>query len=121
MILSIFGYGAPKSDVEAIKLMKEGWGDVKDRSMEETEIVDIRPEDDLRQNWDAFIHTHHLSLKYTDSFLIARGLQNIQGDRVKLLGNNFMKRNSLKENPIPKALAFADLYDWVSALTAVEH
>ena len=51
MILSIFGYGAPKSDVEAIKLMKEGWGDVKARSMEETEIVDIWPEDDLRQNW----------------------------------------------------------------------
>jgi hypothetical protein len=57
--ITIFGYGAPASDVEAVALMKEAWGDTEKRELEQTEIIDIRSEDDLTQTWDPFIHTHH--------------------------------------------------------------
>lgn len=106
MILSIFGYGAPKSDVEAIKLMKEGWGDVKDRSMEETEIVDIRPEDDLRQNWDAFIHTHHYEIH--NSFYNT-WLANHPRRSCEAAWQQFYEAKFIEENPMPKALGFTDL------------
>ncbi|MBI3510942.1 MAG: hypothetical protein HY064_09760 [Bacteroidetes bacterium] len=57
--LTIFGYGAPSSDVEAIRLMSEAWGDPSKRNMEQVEIIDIRPEEEVRKQWDKFIHPGH--------------------------------------------------------------
>lgn len=60
-MFTIFGYSAPKSDVEALKMMKKAWGRVEDRNLEEIEIIDIRSEDDIINSWSDFIHTHHYS------------------------------------------------------------
>jgi len=57
--VTVFGYSAPKSDVEAIDLLSNAWGNVEDRAMEEFELIDIRSEDEVRNAWDRFIHTHH--------------------------------------------------------------
>lgn len=60
-MVTIFGYSAPKSDVEAIAMLKKAWGDVEKRNLEEIEIIDIRPEDEVVESWTEFIHTHHYS------------------------------------------------------------
>jgi hypothetical protein len=60
-VLTIVGYGAPKSDVEAVSLLSEGWGELHSRSLEQIEIIDMKSEDDLREIWRDFIHTHHYS------------------------------------------------------------
>lgn len=60
---TVFGYSAPKTDVEAVALLKDGWGSIDDRHLEEVEIIDIRNEDELRESWDQFIHTHHYTVK----------------------------------------------------------
>ena len=57
--LTFFGYGAPSSDVEAVSLMKDAWGNIANRELEQTEIIDIRDEDELAELWSPFIHTHH--------------------------------------------------------------
>lgn len=41
-MVTIFGYSAPKSDYEAVKMLKKAWGSVEDRNMEEIELIDIR-------------------------------------------------------------------------------
>lgn len=56
---TIFGYGAPVSDVEAVSLLNGAWGTPDDRAMEQFEVIDITPEDVLRERWNGFIHTHH--------------------------------------------------------------
>ena len=56
---TIFGYGAPVSDVEAVQLMNDAWGTPEDRDMEQFEVIDITPEDQLRARWNGFIHSHH--------------------------------------------------------------
>ena len=61
-VLTIFGYGAPASDVEAIKLLKKGWGNPETRQFEQTEIIDIKKEDELVNSWKPFIHTHHYEI-----------------------------------------------------------
>lgn len=66
-MITIFGYSAPKSDVEAISMMKKAWGSVLDRNLEEIEIIDIAKEDDVIGSWREFIHTHHYSY-HTDFF-----------------------------------------------------
>lgn len=57
--VTVFGYSAPVTDVEAIDLLKNAWGDVEDRAMEEFEVIDIRDEEEVVKAWDKFIHTHH--------------------------------------------------------------
>ncbi len=58
-LVTIFGYSAPKTDVEAIALMKGAWGAVEERSLEDFEFIDICDEDSLIANWQEFIHSHH--------------------------------------------------------------
>ncbi|MGC1473506.1 MAG: hypothetical protein WA775_13010 [Psychroserpens sp.] len=57
--VSVFGYSAPVSDVEAISLLQKGWGSADDRDMEEFELIDIREEQAVKNSWNTFIHSHH--------------------------------------------------------------
>ncbi len=61
-ILTVFGYGAPATDTEAVRLMKEAWGDSDSRGIESVEIIDIRSEDELLDTWDDFICRTHYSV-----------------------------------------------------------
>lgn len=57
--VTIFGYSAPVSDVEAPAMMKEAWGDIGSRNLEQFEIIDVRNENEVRDSWKEFIHTYH--------------------------------------------------------------
>lgn len=57
--VTVFGYSAPKSDVEAISAMQKAWGTPEERNLEQFELIDIRQEDEVCESWDGFIHTHH--------------------------------------------------------------
>ena len=65
-MVTSFGYSAPKSDAEAVAILKKAWGDTENRNLEEIEIVDLREESDVIESWNEFIHTHHYS--YHTSF-----------------------------------------------------
>ncbi|MBB3762063.1 hypothetical protein [Xanthomonas arboricola] len=58
-LVTVFGYSAPKTDSEAIALMKEAWGAVHERELEDFEFVDIRDEETLIASWQDFVHSHH--------------------------------------------------------------
>ena len=57
--VTVFGYSAPKSDVEAISAMQKAWGTSQQRNLEQFELIDIRDKEEVRASWDGFIHTHH--------------------------------------------------------------
>lgn len=59
---TIFGYGAPVSDVEAVSLLNNAWGTPEERAMEQFEVLDIAPEEQLRKRWNGFIHSHHYDI-----------------------------------------------------------
>lgn len=108
--LTIFGYGAPKTDVEAVRLMKKAWGDVDNRELEETEIVDVRTEDDLTNTWAPFIHSHHYTIQNTfyDSY-IAR-FPRRSGEA---LWARLMECQWLNPHEFPWDAGFRELYDWL--------
>lgn len=58
-LVTVFGYSAPKTDSEAIALMKEAWGAVEERTLEDFEFIDIREEEALIESWKEFVHSHH--------------------------------------------------------------
>jgi hypothetical protein len=70
-MITIFGYGAPTSDVEAIDLMKNAYNAPGIRNMEQIEIIDTKPEDELRHTWSSFIVEHHYQIfnNFYDSWI----------------------------------------------------
>lgn len=65
-MVTIFGYSAPASDAEAVDMLKQAWGAVAERKLEEIELIDIRDENEVIKSWSQFIHIHHYS--YHTSF-----------------------------------------------------
>lgn len=73
-ILTIFGYGAPPSDAAAIELMQKAFSS-SFRRFDAVEIIDVKPESQLLDEWDAFLKetNYHVDC-YTNLFdsIIAR-------------------------------------------------
>ena len=116
-MITIFGYGAPQSDVSAIDLMKSAWGDINQRVMEQTEIIDIKSEDDLCGTWEPFIHSHHYEIhsSFYESWISKHPRRT--GEAYL---NQYIDASFIDNNPIPKHLAFPDLWSWYSPLKRVE-
>lgn len=70
-MLTIFGYSAPKTDSAAVAIFKDAWGETEKRALEQIEIIDIKPETELVETWNDFIHTHHYEIhsSFFDSFI----------------------------------------------------
>jgi hypothetical protein len=62
VVATIFGFGAPATDVEAVNLLSEAWGRNEERSMEQFEVIDIAPENELRDKWGIFIYGTHYDI-----------------------------------------------------------
>ena len=59
LVLTIFGYSAPGSDAAAVELLHSAWMKRSARRLEHVEIIDIAPEENLRERWKKFTPTHH--------------------------------------------------------------
>lgn len=57
--LTIFGYGAPASDEDAMELLRQAWTGRSDRKLEHIEIIDIADQSYLYDHWSSFAPTHH--------------------------------------------------------------
>jgi hypothetical protein len=108
--VTFFGYGAPKTDIEAVKLLKAGWGDVNNRSLEETEIIDVREEDDLLATWSPFIHTHHYQIQtsFYDSIIAKHPRRSCEALWARLMECQF-----LTDHSFPRSASFDELYAWL--------
>lgn len=65
-MITIFGYSAPSSDIEAVGLLKKAWGKKEDRQLEEVSVIDIIDEEEMLFKWKDFIYSHHY--RYTNNF-----------------------------------------------------
>lgn len=106
---TVFGYSAPKTDIEAVKLLKDGWGDVNQRPLEEVEIIDVRDEDSLRASWDELIHMHHYTVKnnFYDSWIGHHPRRSCEAIWAQNMDCMFIQPFSA-----PQSNSFAELYDW---------
>lgn len=64
--ITIFGYSAPTTDVEAVSLLKKAWGDLKERQLEDVSVIDVIDKETMLDRWRDFIYSHHY--KYTNDF-----------------------------------------------------
>ncbi len=99
--LTIFGYSAPKSDVEAIRLLKKGWGKPEEKNIQQTEIIDLKDSNQIEETWRDFIYNGHCSVynSFYESKLALYPRRTVEADIERFVCNHFISsRNScLKE------------------------
>ena len=119
-MFTVFGYSAPVTDKEAVELLKEGWGDVAVRQMEQTEIIN-RPgsdHDSLRKTWDPFIHTHHVDIldDFYESFLANHPRRSIEA-----FWNQYFEAKFISNNTLPSTFKnFDEMKEWFKPLVDAE-
>jgi hypothetical protein len=120
--LTIFGYGAPVSDVEAVKLLNSAWGSSDQRNMEQVEIIDVRNEDDIRETWKGFIHSHHYDY-VNDYFNSSLALNPRRTSEAYFQHITPMSPGEMfsADNPVPKTFkTLKELQDWHLELIKAE-
>ena len=119
-MVTVFGYSAPVTDVEAKQLLKDAWGDVNDRAIEQTEIIN-RPGADhaaLRELWSPFIHTHHYEIgeSFWDSWSANHPRRSLEA-----FINQYLEAKFIENNQVPDDFATIDeLVAWFEPLFAAE-
>jgi hypothetical protein len=116
-VFTIFGYSAPESDVEAIELLRKGWGRAETRELEQVEIIDLKGDDELREKWDAFILEHHYDTEksFYDSWAGRHPRRSCDA-----VWRQVMELEFLDDNRIPQTLPFEQQLAWYKHLTDAE-
>lgn len=116
--ITIFGYSAPKTDIDAVNLMKEAWGSTDKRNLEQTEIIDIQDEDQLIETWSPFIHSHHYDIhrSFYDSYIAKFPRRSGEALLAQL-----MECQWLDPQEFPKNANFRDLYKSILPKLLVEY
>lgn len=117
-MVTVFGYSAPKSDAEAVSMMKKAWGSVNERNLEEIELIDIRDEEAVIESWSEFIHTHHYSYNtsFFDSTLARCPRRTCEATFDRLMNCIWLDGSKgFKDN-----MSFADISKFISPLVVEE-
>ncbi|UPT78171.1 hypothetical protein MN086_03260 [Sulfurovum sp. XGS-02] len=111
--ITIFGYSAPVSDIEAKTLLLEVWEKNASKGLAQIEIVDIKSKEDLYETWQDFIVRDHyyVSNNIFDSYLFRYPRRSCAAffEMVGML-------RPKKPNPFPKLMTVEELYHWAKPL-----
>lgn len=115
--ITVFGYGAPTTDMEAVGIMKEAWKEKSQRQLETTEFIDIKKIEIIREQWKPFIYSHHY-LHFTsfyESWIPNHPRRSCEGIHAPTIMGKFVE-----ENPLPKDMNFEELMIWLEPLINAE-
>jgi len=108
--VTIFGYSAPKTDVEAINIMKKAWGNPEtNQQFTQFEIIDIQPESKLKESWKNFIFSHHYEV--TKNFFKSSILR-FPRRTGEVFNANYLEAKICEENYPPKFKTLQEMWNW---------
>lgn len=115
--VTVFGYSAPQTDVEAIAMLQEGWGKSDDRQLEQFSMIDIRPCDEVAKSWESFTHSHHYECydNFYDTWLIKHPRRSCEA-----LFSAVMNNAPYRNDPLPRLKTFDDLKAFFEPYFAAE-
>ena len=116
-MLTIFGYGAPATDIEAVELMRQGWGANPTFELAEVGIVDIRSEEDLRKTWEPFLCRTHYGVT---SDIWGTWLFGAPRRSCESLAMATLQNDPWHSNPYPKLRSLSQLHAWIAPLLLEE-
>lgn len=108
--VTIFGYSAPISDVEAINIMKEAWGNPeKDKQFTQLELIDIQSESKLTESWKNFIFSHHYEI--TNDFFKS-SIVRFPRRTGEVFFANYLESKWYEENYPPRFKNHKEMWNW---------
>ena len=117
-IVTIFGYSAPRTDKEALRLFKNTWGSNDKKFLEQFEFIDLKSEQELRKSWKDFIYIDHYQCHQTffDSLIAKYPRRVTECFSDMTINGNW----DVRENPLSPNMSWDDLKQHLDALLAEE-
>lgn len=118
LYVTIFGYSAPDSDVDAKKLMLDGSMKNRSREFYELEIIDLKSEDEIEETWYDFIHSHHSSVinNFKDSYLWYHPRRSTDA-----FFDAYLMNSPRDYNPFPEFNDIYEMHQWIEPLLKEEN
>jgi hypothetical protein len=115
--VTIFGYSAPATDLEAKNLMLEVWKKNPTLQLAEVDIVDVKPREVLEKNWSDFLYKTHYGIcdDVQRTILFRHPRRSCDAFAMATL-----QQRPWRENPIPITADLAQLQAWVAPLVSEE-
>jgi hypothetical protein len=115
--VTVFGYSAPKTDIEAKTLLLDVWKNNPTKELAEIEIIDIQPKDKLLDNWRDFIIREHYSMckDFFESYLTFHPRRSCDAFAMATL-----QQSPWRENKLPKFSKLSELHEWIQPLLKEE-
>ena len=116
-MLTIFGYGAPSTDVEAVDLMSNAWKGNPTFELGQVNIIDIRPEKQLEKTWEPFFCRNHYGIH---RHLKTTWLNRHPRRSCEALAWATLQMAPWKNNPMPRYKSVTKLQEWIEPLLTEE-
>lgn len=118
LYVTIFGYSAPDSDVDAKKLMLDASMKNRSREFYELEIIDLKSEDEIEETWYDFIHSHHSSIinNFKDSYLWYHPRRSTDA-----FFDAYLMNSPWDYNPFPEFNDIYEMHQWIEPLLKEEN
>jgi len=115
--VTIFGYSAPKTDVEARSLLLNAWRRNPTRTLAQFSIVDIRNKNEVEASWTDFLDGVHggASSNILKSYLMRHPRRTCEAFAFATL-----QQTPWHEDRFPNAGSLQELEDWVKPLIEEE-
>lgn len=115
--VTVFGYSAPATDVEARQLLKNAWINNPTCRLGAFDVVDIRSREELEPSWQEFLGPTHgaylLDIMHTFPMHHPRRT-------CEALAFTTLQQQPWREQPFPRFSELADLEKWVQPLLEEE-
>jgi hypothetical protein len=116
--LTIFGYGAPSTDVEAVRMLLGGWKEESDRSLENIEVIDVLPESEIHRRWSAFFTSQHC-LVFNDFY--RSWIPRYPRRTCEALFVPTVEAKWVEGVELPRGRSLVQLWRWVDSLVEAEN
>lgn len=119
-MLTIFGYGAPSTDIEAVSLLKQAWMSNKLSKLVTTEIIDIKDKNELDDKWYNLGFTEHNHYHLQNSFYKSWVFKHPRRS-CEAMYNQSIEACFISDNPMPRVNSLEELHDWIQPLIDAEN
>lgn len=115
--VTVYGYSAPKTDVEARELLLKAWRDNPTQTLGEFDVIDIADRKAVEESWSEFIVETHggVSDDFKHNILMRHPRRSCDAFAFATL-----QCAPWHEDPFPQARTLQELEDWVQPLLAEE-
>lgn len=117
-IVTIFGYAAPSTDIEARQLLLDAWKNNPTLPLAEIDIIDTNKRAILEKTWQDFIHKTHYGIfdDISNTHLLRHPRRSCEAFAMATL-----QQTPWRENKLPAYPSLSALHHWLNPLLAEEN